>query len=146
MVDRLSTPGMCELVDPRVMSVVEWDDIVSSAILRGRSMQNKLLQAAKNSGYPRYRRKWRAAFWTQKRKAYRSVMSEGGSPSMLTLKHPVTRKHEHSKGLKKLVEEDFGERPPYKIAVPDTLSEGPPPWPVTEPAAGLVETMMPRAT
>ena len=35
------------------------------------------------------------------------------------------------------MEEGFGERPPYKMAVPDTLSDGPPPWPVTEPNVGF---------
>ena len=57
--------------------------------------------------------------------------------TFLTLKHPVTGKQEHSEGLKKLVEEGFGEIPPYKMAVPDTLSEGPPPWLVTEPNVGF---------
>jgi len=107
--DRLSTQGMLELVDPGVTGIDEWEDIVSSAILWGRSMQKKLLQAAKNSDYLRHVRKWRAAFWTQKRKSYRSVMSKGGAPYMLTLKHPVTGKQEHSEGVV------LGERDFFKI-------------------------------
>ena len=84
-----------------------WLEIVSSTILWGRSMQKKLLQDAKNAGYVKYRKQWRAKFWTQRKRAHRGVTKEGSSPSLLTLRDPCTGVLEHSEGLKKAVEKGF---------------------------------------
>ena len=89
-----------------------WEEVASSTILWGRSMQKKLLQAAKNAGYVKYRKHWRAMFWTQRKRAHRGVTKEGSSPSLLTLRDPNSGVLEHSEGLKKAVEKGFRETPP----------------------------------
>ena len=55
-----------------------WEEMLKGAILWGRGKQKKLLQTAKNAGYVRFRRKWRAKFWTPRKRAHRGVMKEGG--------------------------------------------------------------------
>ena len=80
------------------------------------------MQAAKNAGYVRYMKQWRAMFWTQRRRAHRGVTKEGSAPSLLSLRDPDSGVSVHSEELKNMVEKGFRETPPYKMSVPRTTS------------------------